>query len=167
MQGANVLIATPGRAIDLIQRGFLKLNNVQYLILDEADRMLDMGFHEDVEFIWGQCTKIKQIMSFSATVTHELKDMLDKYIGSDYHHIVITTEAVSTQIDHMFIKVARDQKLDVLDKYIKEHDNQKILIFTQTKMGSDELVDRLADMGHKAYAIHGDIRQRERTAIIK
>ena len=64
----------------MIQRGFLKLHNVAYLVLDEADRMLDMGFSEDVEYIWEQCTNMKQLMSFSATVTNELKDMLDRYI---------------------------------------------------------------------------------------
>jgi ATP-dependent RNA helicase RhlE len=118
----------------MIQRGFLKLHHVEYLVLDEADRMLDMGFSEDVEYIRGQCTNMKQLMSFSATVTHELKDMLDKYIGSDYNHIEIAKEAVSDKINHMFIKVARDQKLDTLVTYLSEHKDQKVLIFTQTKM---------------------------------
>jgi len=81
MQGAQVLIATPGRAIDLIQRKFAKTNDVSYFVLDEADRMLDMGFVDDVEFIREQCPNIKQIMSFSATITHELKDILERHIG--------------------------------------------------------------------------------------
>lgn len=151
----------------MIQRGFLKLHNVEYLVLDEADRMLDMGFSEDVEFIRGHCTNMKQLMSFSATVTHELKDMLDKYIGSDYNHIVITTEAVSTKIDHMFIKVSRDQKADILSKYLEDHKDQKVLIFTQTKIGTDELVDNLLRLGHRAFAIHGDIKQRDRNNTIR
>ena len=167
MQWAQVVIATPWRAIDLIQRWFLKLHNVQYLILDEADRMLDMWFSEDVEYIRSHCTNIKQIMSFSATVTHELKDMLTKYIGSDYHHIVITPEVVSQKIDHMFIMVPWDQKIEMLAKYLSEHDQQKILIFTQTKIGTDELVDKLTDMGIDAFAIHGDIKQRDRNNTIK
>lgn len=106
-------------------------------------------------------------MSFSATVTHELKDMLTKYIGSDYHHIVITPEVVSQKIDHMFIMVPWDQKIEMLAKYLSEHDQQKILIFTQTKIGTDELVDKLTDMGIDAFAIHGDIKQRDRNNTIK
>lgn len=167
MQGAQVVIATPGRAIDMIQRGFLKLHNVSYLVLDEADRMLDMGFSEDVEHIWSHCTNMKQLMSFSATVTHELRDMLDKYIGSEYHHISITPEAVSSKINHMFIMTPWDQKLDVLAKYIEEHKDQKLLIFTQTKIATDELADKLSDMWLQAFAIHGDIRQRDRNNTIK
>lgn len=167
MQWAQVVIATPGRAIDMIQRGFLKLHHVEYLVLDEADRMLDMGFSEDVEYIWGQCTNMKQLMSFSATVTHELKGMLDKYIGTEYHHIEIAKEAVSDKINHMFIKVARDQKLDTLVAYLSEHKDQKILIFTQTKMGTDELAGKLGDLGYDGYAIHGDIKQRDRNNTIK
>lgn len=167
MQGAQVVIATPGRAIDMIQRKFLKLHNVKYLVLDEADRMLDMGFSEDVEYIRSQCTNMKQLMSFSATVTHELKDMLDKYIWSDYHHITIAKEAVSEKINHMFIKIPRDQKVETLDTYLDEHKDQKILIFTQTKIGTDELVDQLHRSGHSAFAIHGDIKQRDRNNTIK
>lgn len=167
MQWAQIVIATPGRAIDMIQRGFLKLHHVEYLVLDEADRMLDMGFSEDVEYIRGQCTNMKQLMSFSATVTHELKDMLDKYIGSDYNHIEIAKEAVSDKINHMFIKVARDQKLDTLVTYLSEHKDQKVLIFTQTKMWTDELANKLGDLGYDGYAIHGDIKQRDRNNTIK
>ena len=167
MQGAQVVIATPGRAIDMIQRGFLKLHNVAYLVLDEADRMLDMGFSEDVEYIWEQCTNMKQLMSFSATVTNELKDMLDRYIWSDYHHIVIAKEAVSAKINHMFIKIPRDQKGEVLSTYLEEYKDQKVLIFTQTKLGTDDLVDQLTDLGHRVFAIHGDIRQRDRNNTIR
>ena len=166
-QGAQVVIATPGRAIDMIQRGFLKLHNVAYLVLDEADRMLDMGFSEDVEFIWEQCTNMKQLMSFSATVTNELKGMLDRYIWSEYHHIVIAKEAVSENINHMFIKIPWDQKGEVLSTYLEEHKDQKVLIFTQTKLGTDDLVDQLSDLGHKVFAIHGDIRQRDRNNTIR
>ncbi len=167
MQGAQILIATPGRAIDLIQRRFAKTSEVKYLVLDEADRMLDMGFVDDVEFIWDQCPQIKQIMSFSATITHELRDILTKHIGGEYHHIQISQEVLGDKIDHMFIKIPWDQKLDVLKGFIEEHKDQKICIFRQTKIGVMELADELNDAGLQAFELHGDVKQSTRNQTIR
>lgn len=165
--GCQIVVGTPGRMIDMIERRMIDVSEVKYLVLDEADRMLDMGFVDDVERIWKQARNIKQVMSFSATVTNELRDLLHEHIGTDYESIKIQQEIIVDKIDHSFIMVDHGRKAEMLDKFLADHKDQKILIFTQMKMHTMQLADSLRKLGHDVFEIHGDMRQYDRNRTIK
>ena len=165
--GAQIVVGTPGRVIDMIERRMLDVSALEYLVLDEADRMLDMGFVDDVEWIWKQAHNIKQVMSFSATVTNELRDLLHEHIGTDYQSIKIQQEIIVDKIDHSFIMVDHGSKEEMLDKYLKDHQDQKVVIFTQMKMHTMQLADALKALGHDVFELHGDMRQYDRNRTIK
>ncbi len=166
-QGCQVVVATPGRLIDMVERGFVDLSTIDYLVLDEADRMLDMGFSDDVDYIISMCTEVKQVMSFSATITRELNDMLTKYIGNDYESIKIHTEIIVDKVDHGFIHTEKMSKVDLLDRYLEKHRDEKVIIFTQTKMACAQIAENLEFLWHKVAVLNGDLEQRDRTRIIK
>ncbi len=167
-RGAQVLVATPGRLLDYISSGKISTADVKYFVLDEADRMLDMWFQDDIEDIINACPNVTQIMSFSATITPELNRIITRYIGTEYDFIKAGNgEIVVDKVDHSFIHVNRVDKMDMLDKYLKQHENQKVIIFTQTKMGADDVAQQLHNMWHKVAAVHGDIDQRNRMRTIK
>ena len=167
-RGAQVLVATPGRLLDYISTGKISTSDVKYFVLDEADRMLDMWFQDDIEDIITACPNVTQIMSFSATITPELNRIITRYIGTEYDFIKAGNgEIVVDKVDHSFIHVNKVDKMDMLDKYLKQHENQKVIIFTQTKMGADDVAQQLHNMWHKVAAVHGDIDQRNRMRTIK
>ena len=141
-KGLHIVIGTPGRTIDLIERGFLPSENVETFILDEVDRMLDMGFVDDIEFIWSHLKNVKQTLAFSATITPEIKSIVERHLGVDY----------------TFIK---------LKDYLTRHGEEKTIIFTQTKRETEEICYRLQDDGFKAKYFHGDLRQSERFRVLK
>ena len=166
-QWCQVLIATPWRLIDLIHRGVVRTEAINYFVLDEADRMLDMGFVDDIDHIVEKCANIKQFLSFSATITPELNRILTQYIWREYDFIKTSSEVVVDKVDHTFMHVSTVNKLALLDKTIKQHEGQKILIFTQTKLWASDVVRNLRQWGHDALEIHWDIDQRGRLQIIK
>lgn len=166
-QGCQAVVATPGRLIDMIERGFVNPESIEYLVLDEADRMLDMGFSDDVDYIISMCTKVKQVMSFSATITKELNDMLTKYIGNTYESIKIHSEVVVDKVDHSYIHTEKMSKVDLLDRYLEKHRGEKVIIFTQTKAACAQIAENLEFLGHEVSVLNGDLEQRDRTRIIK
>ncbi|HMT27319.1 MAG TPA: DEAD/DEAH box helicase, partial [Candidatus Absconditabacterales bacterium] len=166
-KGAQVIVGTPGRVIDMIERGRIKTGSINYFIMDEVDRMLDMGFVDDVEYIRSKIPKLKQVMSFSATITPELRGILHKHIGDNYTSIKIAQEVVVDKVDHSFMDAPHFKKFELLAKYLREHKDQKVVIFTQTKLMTDDLTQTLRKEGFDALALHGDIRQRERMQTIK
>lgn len=167
-QGAQFIIATPGRLMDLIDRRIIDLKKVAYVVLDEADRMFDMGFRDDIDYILSKIPAIKQMMSFSATVTPELQQLLGRYIGTDYTNIKIAAQSVVVdKIDHAFIRIPGRQKGEVLQKYLDAHKDQKVIIFTQMKHVASTLARTLHEQGYSVAALHGDIDQRVRNITIK
>ena len=122
---------------------------------------------EDVEYIRDQCQQLAQIMSFSATITSELRDILDAHIGNDYEHIKITTEVVPSKVDHAFIKVPHGRRREYLDHYLEKHKNQKVVIFTQTKQTTVDVANNLYNIGLKVCELHGDVDQRKRNNTIR
>lgn len=138
----NIAVCTPGRAIDLIKRGYIDPSYIKYFVLDEVDRMLDMGFVDDVEWIWKQCPNIEQRMLFSATVTREVKNIISKYLQPDYAFIEIAPEKIVVdRIDHSFTIVSRMEKSDLLVRWLSENKDSKTIVFTQTKRAAAD-VDR-------------------------
>jgi ATP-dependent RNA helicase RhlE len=158
---ANVLVATPGRLQDLIDRRMVKLHDVAILILDEADRMLDMGFKPQVEKIMRSLPTERQTMLFSATLDGEVGELARSYTRNPAHFEAdLPVEQEGGEVDHRFVSVTADGKIEAL---IAELENDRVsLVFVRTKRGADRLVQKLTRRGIDAVAMHGDLTQRAR-----
>lgn len=166
-EGPQIIIATPGRLIDLIDRRYIDLAQVKYFVLDECDRMLDMGFIDDIDYIWGHIPKVEQSMTFSATIPDQMQRLLSKYVGTDYEFIKATEETVVAKIDHSFIEVEAFDKFELLKKYINEAGERKIIVFVRTKHETEHLSRMLVDNGIKSGFLHGDLEQRQRARALR
>ncbi len=167
MKGPQIVVATPGRLIDLIDRRFIDLSNIQYFVLDEVDRMLDMGFIDDIDYVWSFLTNVKQSMTFSATIPVEVGNLISKYVGEGYEHIKATTSITVDKIDHAFVEVTHFEKFDLLKKYVSEHADKKTIVFTRTKSETEHLARMLMENGITADFLHGDLEQRQRQRALK
>ena len=163
---AEILVATPGRLQDLAERGLVTLNQVEVLILDEADRMLDMGFRPQVEAILQRLPQKRQTMLFSATLDGEVGDIARAYTQHPCRFEVASPDADTGAlvVDHAFVPVTADDKLDVLVEHLSAAAGLA-LVFVRTKRGADRLAARLSRRDVQAAAMHGDMAQnrRERT----
>jgi ATP-dependent RNA helicase RhlE len=158
---ANILVATPGRLQDLIDRRMVKLDKVKILVLDEADRMLDMGFKPQVEKIMRSIPSERQTMLFSATLDGEVGELARSYTRNPAHfEAELPIEQEGGEVDHRFVSVTADGKVEAL---IAELEQDRIaLVFVRTKRGADRLVQKLNRHGIDAVAMHGDMTQRAR-----
>jgi len=159
-QRAHILVATPGRLEDLLQRRAFTLGHVKTLVLDEADRMLDMGFRPSVDRLVAQCPRERQTLFFSATLDGEAGRVAKAYTRDARRHEYAPPERRPVDIDHRFKPVEHDQKLRVLVGELDDSD--MALVFVRTKRGADRLVKRLAREGVRAVAMHGDKSQSQR-----
>ena len=161
---AHVLVATPGRMEDLANRGLVSLDAVRILVLDEADRMLDMGFQPQVDRIVRRLTSDRQTMFFSATLDGTVGRLAGSYTRDARLHEAAAPRQTVDEAEHRFIPVSFGQRLDHLVEIIRAEPGRH-LIFTRTKRGADRLTRRLRDRGVPAAAMHGDLGQalRERT----
>ncbi|MDD3302003.1 MAG: DEAD/DEAH box helicase [Candidatus Gracilibacteria bacterium] len=166
-KGQDIVIGTPGRVIDLIERKVLKLEHINYFVLDEVDRMLDMGFIDDIDFIWSGLTNLKQVFSFSATITPAIKTIIEKYLGINYTFIKSTDAITTEKIDHSFLETPMINKYELLNKFIKKHKSEKTIVFVQMKVDTEKLAMKLNEDGFKASFLNGDMRQRERFKALK
>ncbi|WP_456393259.1 DEAD/DEAH box helicase [Persephonella sp.] len=163
-----VIVGTPGRVRDLIERGVLDLSGVEIFVLDEADRMLDMGFVEDIEFIFSKTPEDKQTLMFSATMPPAIKRLAEKFLKPDYQVIKIKPEEVTVdRIKQIVYRVDPDKQFEKLTESLKEHEGTKTIIFTETKKGADELAGKLRREGFNADAIHGDFSQAKREKVLR
>ncbi|MCB2017969.1 MAG: DEAD/DEAH box helicase [Hydrogenophaga sp.] len=162
-QGVDILVATPGRLLDLNQQGFLDLSQVQILVLDEADRMLDMGFIHDVKKVLALLPRSKQSLLFSATFSDEIRDLANGLL-KDPQHIQVTPRNTTVQrISQVIHPVGRGKKKALLVHIINLHDWSQVLVFTRTKFGANNVADYLTKNGIKAMALHGNKSQGART----
>lgn len=158
-KGADILVATPGRLMDLINQGFIKLNHVQMFVLDEADRMLDMGFIHDVKKIIGLIPEKRQTLLFSATLPPEITKLADSLLV-DPVKIFISPESTTVEkIEQRLYKVDKLNKRALLAELLRSPDISSALVFTRTKHGADRVVRDLKREGISALAIHGDKTQ--------
>jgi ATP-dependent RNA helicase DeaD len=165
-KGSQAVVGTPGRILDLIGRRILSLNQVKMLVLDEADRMFDMGFIHDIKRIISHIPKQRQTMLFSATITDELKE-LSKDIMHDPTHIKTgDNELVVGDINQTYYEITEKEKLDIFERVAKDENPDKAIIFCNTKRWSETLIKLLRKRGMDAQAIHGDLTQNQREKVI-
>ncbi len=162
-KGVDIIVATPGRLLDLQQQGFLDLSTIQTLVLDEADRMLDMGFIHDVKKILALVPKEKQSLLFSATFSDEIRDLASALLR-DPQSIQVTPRNTTVQrITQTIHPVGRGKKKALLAHIIQEHDWSQVLVFTRTKFGANNVAEFLTKNGIKSMALHGNKSQSART----
>jgi ATP-dependent RNA helicase RhlE len=158
---SHIVVATPGRLEDLLQRGKLKLDHVEFLVLDEADRMLDMGFRPAVDRIVAKCPRERQTVFLSATLDGDAGRIAREYTTDAAEHAIEPDIDRLAAIGHRFVAVERDDRLMELVKELRG-ERDLALVFVRTKHGADRLVKRLSREGVKAVAMHGDKSQRQR-----
>jgi len=167
-RGVDIVVGTPGRVIDLMQRRVLKLDQVDFLVLDEADEMLNMGFVEDIETIMAGMSETKQTMLFSATMPEEYKRLSKKYMKEDRVHIKVAVKSMTvSSVSQYYYEVREQYRFESLCRIMDTEVMETVLIFCKTKRGVDELVSSLSDRGYNAAGMHGDMTQNVRIATLK
>ncbi|MEM7640621.1 MAG: DEAD/DEAH box helicase [Pseudomonadota bacterium] len=161
-KGCHVLVATPGRLLDLMNQGAVQLRDLEVLILDEADQMLDMGFIHDLRKIMSQVPDERQTLLFSATMPKLIEDMAGKYLTDPVRVSVAPESTTAERVTQGVIHVANNNKLQLLGKLLDDPAIDRALVFTRTKHGADKVVRKLIAKGYPALAIHGNKSQSQR-----
>lgn len=162
-KGVDILVATPGRLLDLAQQGFLDLSQVQILVLDEADRMLDMGFIHDVKKVLTMVPAQKQSLLFSATFSDEIRELANTLLRNPQSIQVTPRNTTVQRITQRIHPVGRGKKKAVLAHIINQHNWSQVLVFTRTKFGANNVAEFLTKNGINAMALHGNKSQAART----
>lgn len=158
----SFVAGTPGRVMDLMRRGELGLHNINFFVLDEADRMLEMGFLDDIKWIMSRTPEEKQIMLYSATMPHKIVKLANQYMEDPIQLKLSEDEISAKGVKQQFISVGRKNKLSALSSLL-DNEPGKYLIFCNTRKYTQILSDRLGKFGYKAHSLHGDMSQSART----
>jgi len=162
-----VVVGTPGRVRDLLERGVLNLDNVKMFVLDEADRMLEMGFIDDIKEIMSYLPEDRQNLLFSATMPKEILELAEEFLNENYETIRVKPDEVTVEkIKQIICRVDSRDKFKKLTEVLSQNEAEKVIIFTQTKIEADELTERLNEEGFNASAIHGDFSQKKRETVL-
>ena len=163
----QIIVGTPGRVIDLINRKALDFSEIHWLVLDEADEMLSMGFKDDLETIMSETPETKQTFLFSATMNKEVERISKNYLTKPHRISVGSINEVKKNISHEFYVVGYRQKKEALKRLIDANPNQYSIIFCRTRMETQEIADFLMQNGYAADALHGDLSQAQRDTVMK
>lgn len=166
-QGAQIVVATPGRLMDLMQRQALQLQSVQWVILDEADEMLNMGFRDDIHFILQHASQRQCCWLFSATMPAEIRQIIRQFMHEPAEIVVGTKNTVASGISHEYYVTHAQHKLETLRRLIDFYPELYGIVFTRTKAEAQEISDRLIRMGYEAEALHGDLSQAQRDKVME
>ena len=164
--GIDIVIGTPGRVMDHMRRGTLRLENIKTLVLDEADEMLDMGFIEDIEWILGATPKERQTLLFSATMPDEIKRLATRYMRDPVHVSITPHQLTVPLIEQVFYEVRGAMKTEALCRILDMENVERGILFCRTKRGVDELTEALQARGYLAEGIHGDLNQAQRNRVM-
>ncbi|MCC2971155.1 DEAD/DEAH box helicase [Massilia sp. IC2-476] len=164
--GVEIVIATPGRLLDHVEQKNISLSQVQMLVMDEADRMLDMGFLPDLQRIINLLPKQRQNLMFSATFSPEIKKLANSFLNQPVLIEVARSNATAEKVTQIVYKVDEELKRDVVEHIIRERNLKQVIVFSNTKIGASRLSRHLEQKGIKASAIHGDKTQQERMAAL-
>jgi ATP-dependent RNA helicase DeaD len=167
-RATHVVVATPGRLIDLLNRKALSLDHLKYLVLDEADEMLNMGFKEEIDEILASCPEGIRRMLFTATMPKEVVQLIKKYLSFDAVEIRVNEEElVNQKIEHYMLMVEQGMKLDYLKTFLTERIDQRGILFVRTKIAAKRLAKQLAGFVVSADAIHGNLNQESREKVLR
>ncbi|UFH55850.1 DEAD/DEAH box helicase [Spirosoma sp. KNUC1025] len=164
--GVHIVIGTPGRVMDHMERNTLKLDHVKMMILDEADEMLDMGFREDIENILADMPEERQTILFSATMSKPIMQITQKFLQDPVLVKVVKKELTNTNIEQVYFEVKPKAKVEVMCRLIDMYDLKLLLVFCNTKRKVDEIVEDLQIRGYQAEGLHGDLRQAQRNNVM-
>jgi ATP-dependent RNA helicase DeaD len=166
IKGSDIIIATPGRLLDIINRQAFDLKKIEVLILDEFDRMLDMGFSRDVELIIRKCPKERQTMLFSATRTGEIEELINAYTKKA-KEIVVKSHVDSSKLEQVYYPVLQKNKFSLFYHLIKKEKSEKIMVFCSTRINTEFIAKSLEKFGIETKVIHGGLDQKKRTNTLK
>ncbi|PIN89318.1 ATP-dependent helicase [Candidatus Pacearchaeota archaeon CG10_big_fil_rev_8_21_14_0_10_34_76] len=166
LRRAEIVVGTPGRILDHLKRRTLNLSKVRYLVLDEADRMLDMGFIRDVESIIRSCPDNRQTMLFSATISQEIKEISDRYMKNP-SYVAVNNQVDPSKLYQVYYDVDPDMKFTLLAHLLKMEKEGVVMVFCNTRRNVDRLTKALHDQGIHARAIHGGLSQNKRSSTLQ
>src|SRR4029079_526284 len=165
-RGVQIIVATPGRLIDLIERKAINLEKIKYVVLDEADEMLNMGFQEDIEFILQNTPRRESTWLFSATMPSEIRKVSKRYMNAPFEVTIGKANTGSSDIDHQFYVTSAHHRYETLKRLIDFHPGIYGLIFTRTKIDAQQISERLTREGYDIDALHGDLTQQQRDKVM-
>jgi len=164
----HVVVATPGRLIDLLERNALNLDNLKYLVLDEADEMMNMGFKTEIDKVLKSCSKDIVKMLFTATMPTDVKQIIRDYLRPDFVEIRINAEEfINKKIEHQYLIYRQGEKLEYLKAFLSEHQHQRGIAFCRTKVAAKRLAKQLAGFEVSADALHGNLNQEMRDKVMR
>jgi ATP-dependent RNA helicase DeaD len=166
-RGAQVIVATPGRLMDLMKRREVKLDALRFLVLDEADEMLNMGFKEDIDYILSKSDTGRNIWLFSATMAREIKRIVDTYMVQPEEVKVNRENIVNKNIEHQYIQLKASDKIEALRRFLDYDEDLFGVVFCRTKRDTQRVADELNNNGYATEALHGDMSQAQRDAAMK
>src|SRR3954454_17432506 len=165
-RGGQVVVGTVGRVLDMINRHHLILDGARYVVLDEADEMLDLGFLEDVETILARCPQGRQTALFSATIPKEVRRLAEKFMHDPVEIQVKAATLTIDTVEQFYVEVPDKEKPDALTRVLKAERPQQAIVFVRTKIGVDRLARKLGDAGVRVKALHGDMSQGQRDGVM-
>lgn len=165
-KGVHIVVATPGRLIDLIERKAIDLQKVKYVVLDEADEMLNMGFRDDIDFVLKNTINRESIWLFSATMPPEVRAIAKNFMTQPKEITIGKKNSGNANIDHQYIIVAAHHRYEALKRYIDFNPGMYGIIFTRTKADAQDIAERLVQEGYDIEALHGDLTQQQRDKVM-
>jgi len=163
----QIVVATPGRLLDLIKRKAVKLENVKYVVLDEADEMLNMGFKEDIDEILSHTLDDRVTWLFSATMPPEIRKIVNKYMENPLEISINTQEKINKDIEHKYVVTKVANKLSAIKRFLDIQPNMRGVMFCRTRRETQQIADDLGNMGYGVEALHGDLSQQQRDAVMR